>query len=151
MLVDKCIEMIKSLPKSTRKQFVPIPESVKSIAHLLKAENKPLGQQLEKYLFALSGEKVHEDLWDIKKINPWYRASFKLMDENNQIIEVSKDLIELKDKYRDTFKNNLGVKRYNVLRETVCILDLMTCLRFHSKYFVKSLARISRQRNSRCN
>ena len=111
MLVDKCIEMIKSLPKSTRKQFVPIPESVKSIAHLLKAENKPLGQQLGKYLFALSGEKVHEDLWDIKKINPWYRASFKLMDENNQIIEVSKDLIELKEKYRDTFKNNLASEK----------------------------------------
>ena len=92
MLVDKCIEMIKSLPKSTRKQFVPIPESVKSIAHMLKAENKPLGQQLGKYLFAVSGQKVHEDLWDIKKINPWYRASFKLIDENNQIFHAGTNL-----------------------------------------------------------
>ena len=78
---------------------------------MLKAENKPLGQQLGKYLFALSGQKVHEDLWDIKKINPWYLASFKLMDENNQIIEVSKDLIVLKEKYRDTFKNNLASEK----------------------------------------
>ena len=77
------------------------------------------------------------------------------MDENNQIIEVSKDLIELKDKYRDTFKNNLASEKVQRIERDGLYSwdfdDLPEVFSFKKNSLVKSLARISRQRNSRCN
>ena len=107
MLEEKCIEMVKALPKRIRKQFVPIPESVNSVRGYLKAKNEPLTRVLGEKLFALKGIKVDPDSWDIEKIDPWYRASFHLVDENNELIESSKNLIDLKLRYKGSFKKNL--------------------------------------------
>ena len=117
MLEEKCIEMVKALPKRVRKQFVPIPESVNSVRGYLKAKNEPLTRVLGEKLFALKGIKVDPDLWDIEKIDPWYRASFHLVDENNELIESSKNLIDLKLRYKGSFKKESYRRRSKGNRE----------------------------------
>ncbi|RLA48216.1 MAG: ATP-dependent RNA helicase HrpA, partial [Gammaproteobacteria bacterium] len=61
LLRDKCIALIKSLPKQWRKHFVPVPEFVDRVLPRLKAENRPLYEVLGEQLGYVGGVTVPGD------------------------------------------------------------------------------------------
>ena len=124
LLREKCIEMVKVLPKSVRKNFVPIPTYIDAIKHDLKPFNKPLGEILGIKLFHKTGIKIDPILWDETKLDPWYRVNFQLIDENGEIIESSKSLTNLKAKYRQAFSANLDdQEEKSIERSSITVWD----------------------------
>jgi len=101
LLREKCIALMKGLPKQWRKHFVPVPSFVDKVLPLLTADNRPLHEGLAKQLKRLSGVDVPSDCWAPEKLEAYYRMNFRLFDEQGKLLESVRDLELLKSQYRD--------------------------------------------------
>jgi len=104
MLRDKCIALVKGLPKALRKQFVPVPDYVDKALATLVADNRPLGPALGEQLRRHTAIAVPPDAWDEAGLDPFYRITYRLDDERGQLVEQGKDLAVLKDAHRETVR-----------------------------------------------
>jgi ATP-dependent helicase HrpA len=108
MLRDKCIALVKGLPKSLRRNFVPVPTYVdKALASLMPADiplTEALGIQLKRH----ASVEVSAESWQQVQLENIYQLNIKLVDENNQILTMSRDLNELKNQYRGQVTQTLG-------------------------------------------
>lgn len=100
LLKDKLIVMFKGLPKSYRRNLVPIPAHVERILPRLKAENKPLAQVLEHELKRSTGKTIPEDAWQDFVPDDFYRMRFSLENSEFKVLGASRDLNDLRQRYR---------------------------------------------------
>ena len=107
MLRDKCIALIKSLPKQIRRHFVPVPDYVDKILLSTKAEDRPLTEVLTEQLHRLSGFTVADTDWRQDGLNPWYLMNFILQDENGETVAVGRDLQKLQQGFKQQISDNL--------------------------------------------
>ena len=106
MIRDKCIALLKSLPKELRRLIVPIPDTTDKILAQISPSKNGLTSSLSDQLSKLYGVRVDEADWQIKKIDDWYRMNFLLIDDSAQVIASSRNLKEVKKKFR----NSINVK-----------------------------------------
>lgn len=120
MLRDKCIALIKGLPKQTRRHFVPVPDYVDKILLVAKAQDKPLPEVLTEQLHRLSGVNVNEKDWRLDGLNPWYLMNFVLQDEKGERIAIGRSLQQLQQDFKQQITQGLeqtsdqGVSRKNI-------------------------------------
>jgi ATP-dependent helicase HrpA len=107
MLRDKCIALIKSLPKQIRRHFVPVPDYVDKILLSNKAEDRPLTEVLAEQLHRLSGFTIADTDWRHDGLNPWYLMNFVLQDENGERIAMGRNLQQLQQDFKQQINNNL--------------------------------------------
>jgi ATP-dependent helicase HrpA len=107
MLRDKCIALIKSLPKQIRRHFVPVPDYVDKILLSTKAEDRPLTEVLAEQLHRLSGFTVADTDWRYEGLNPWYLMNFVLQDENGERVAMGRNLQQLQQDFKQQINNNL--------------------------------------------
>ena len=100
MLADKLVCMLKALPKSIRRQLVPIPAYVEKMLPLLKAENTPLGDAVALQLKRLTGVDVPSDTFRGMDIESFYMMNYRLQDDAGKVITEGRSLSELKSEYR---------------------------------------------------
>ncbi|MBK8816328.1 MAG: ATP-dependent RNA helicase HrpA [Methylococcaceae bacterium] len=99
LLAEKCIALIKGLPKQIRKHFVPVPETVKQCLEIEPDFKGYLQDWLSTRLRKLTGEAVPLNAWDLQAIPDHLRMSFRVVDENGNILDYGRDLKKLQDKY----------------------------------------------------
>ncbi|MFL0797237.1 MAG: ATP-dependent RNA helicase HrpA [Cellvibrionaceae bacterium] len=101
LLREKCIALVKSLPKATRRHFVPVPDFVDKALLAMKPCNQPLTSQLGEQLKRLTSVTIPTDQWLQAPLDSYYQMNFQLVDENGKTITMNRDLDELKATYRD--------------------------------------------------
>lgn len=101
LLRDKCIALIKALPKAWRREFVPVPDTVDRVLATLAPDNVPLTIALGKALAALTGKRVPDDAWDQSGIEDFYRANFVVVDEHGEVLGQGRRLDVLLDQFRE--------------------------------------------------
>ena len=106
LLRDKCIALLKTLPKQWRKQFVPIPEAVDRVLPVLKACDRPLTEVLGE-LLAEHTEKIPPLAWQSDELDAFYRANFRVVDSNAELLGEGRDLAELKQRLRAPMQQSL--------------------------------------------
>ncbi|MBX2857226.1 MAG: ATP-dependent RNA helicase HrpA [Cellvibrionaceae bacterium] len=107
LLRDKCISLVKSLPKRLRKNFVPVPQFVDRALARLKACNRPLTDALAEALSHISGVSIVAKDWQEVEIEDFYRMNIQIVDERNLIIDRSRNLQLLQSKYKAQVQNTL--------------------------------------------
>jgi ATP-dependent helicase HrpA len=107
MLRDKCIALIKSLPKQVRRHFVPVPDYVDKILLSCKAQDRPLIEVLTEQLHRLSGFTVADSDWRLDGLNPWYLMNFILQDENGETVATGRSLQQLQQDFKQQINDNL--------------------------------------------
>ena len=107
MLRDKCIALIKSLPKQVRRHFVPVPDFVDKILLSSRAEDRPLTEVLAEQLHRLSGFTVAETDWRLEGLNPWYLMNFILHNENGERVVAGRNLQQLQQDFKQQISDNL--------------------------------------------
>lgn len=122
-LRDKCITLIKSLPKQWRKQFVPVPHYVDQIMPRLKPGNQPLLQSLQHELERLLGKPMPKDLWLGVELDPFYQMNIQVLDERGKIIDRGRDLQSLRERYRGHVQNTLQKVGENIERDAITQWD----------------------------
>jgi ATP-dependent helicase HrpA len=108
MLRDKCIALIKGLPKSIRRLLVPVPDFVDKLLTVTAAQDRPICEVLGEQLFKLTGHKIRLDDWQPELLEPWYQMNFILQDDHSQQIAVARSLGKLQRKFKQQISSGIA-------------------------------------------
>ncbi|AFV00823.1 ATP-dependent RNA helicase HrpA [Simiduia agarivorans] len=107
ILKEKCVALIKGLPKQWRKQFVPVPEYTERALARMTPGNEPLALALGEQLFRISGNPIDPVLWQSVVVDDYYRMNIIVLDEAGKRIDSGRDLLALRERYRDRLQANI--------------------------------------------
>ncbi|WP_341937870.1 ATP-dependent RNA helicase HrpA [Marinimicrobium sp. C2-29] len=123
LLRDKCINLIKSLPKQWRKHFVPVPDVVDRALAGMTPDNTPLTEALAHQLKRQTLVEVPAEAWDETRIDDFYRINIQVLDERGRCIARGRDLSELRDRYREQAQENIQSAAVGIERDGITQWD----------------------------
>jgi len=88
--------LIKSLPKSLRRNFVPAPNYADAVLAAIEPLQGSLIDSLSNRLLRMTGVRVDPEAWDLTALAPHLRLQFEVRDENDQLLARGLDLAKLK-------------------------------------------------------
>jgi len=97
MLRDKCIAMVKALPKAIRKNFVPVPDFIDAALQDITPYQGNLTEALGHKLLRMTGVKISDDAWQNILIEDHHRMNIKLMASKGKILKQTRYLSELRN------------------------------------------------------
>ncbi|MCW2877944.1 MAG: ATP-dependent helicase HrpA [Sphaerisporangium sp.] len=89
-------ELIRSLPKPIRRNFVPAPNFAKAVLERVAPGKEPLAEAVGRELFNLTGVRVPADAWDPERLPDHLRVTYRVVDERKHTVAEDKDLPALK-------------------------------------------------------
>ncbi|NND69118.1 MAG: DUF3418 domain-containing protein, partial [Halioglobus sp.] len=104
LLREKCIALVKSLPKQLRKHLVPVPDYVdRALAELPGGEagDEELLTWLAARLSAASGLKLTAGDWRDVRLEDFYRMNIRVVDAAGKLLEQGRDLAALIERFRE--------------------------------------------------
>lgn len=107
LLREKCIALIKMLPKPVRKQMVPVPEYVDKILAQVTADDVPLLEVLSRQLRRLVGVSIDLDVWKPEQLDDFYRMNFRVVDEHGKLLGQGRNLRKILDNFKEHVSNTL--------------------------------------------
>ncbi len=123
MLRDKCIALVKSLPKQWRRHFVPVPDWVDKALAGLKPDNVPLTDMLAHQLQRHSALAIPADAWNTDKLDDFYRMNIRVLDDNGKVMDSSRDLELLRQRYREEVQENIQSAADSIERTGITTWD----------------------------
>ncbi len=124
LLREKCIALVKALPKDKRKKLVPVPDYVDRALAVLQADDTDLTLALSGILGKLGGLQLGATDWDVSKLDAFYRMNVRVVDAQGRLLEQSRDLPMLIEKYRSDTRQSLSAdKRDSPAREGITRWD----------------------------
>ena len=111
---DRCVAMMKSLPKALRKNFVPVPDFVDQVLATAEASNKhSLAQLLADSAWRLKRIRIQPDQWDCQNIPKHLLPRLRVLDERGSLLATDQDLAKLKQQMLLTTKQTTDI-RHNI-------------------------------------
>ena len=127
LLKEKCVAMIKGLPKQWRKHFVPVPAVVDKVFPKLLSKDimqvKPLSEALGEQLLRQTGIQIPEELWADISVDTYYQMNICVMDEYQQRIDSGRNLSVLRERYRDHVQEHIQTAGNDFEREDILTWD----------------------------
>ncbi|MGC9460155.1 ATP-dependent RNA helicase HrpA, partial [Vibrio genomosp. F10] len=102
------VSMIKALPKTLRKNFVPAPNYADAFLGRVTAMEMPLLDALEKELRRMTGVEVLRDDWNLNQIPEHLKVTFRAVDHRNRKLKENKDLYTLKESLKEKVQETLS-------------------------------------------
>lgn len=106
LLEEKCLALIKSLPKSARKNFIPAPDFAKRASADLAYDGRALPEVLAEKLFRLTGKRVNATDFRSAEIDQHLRMNVKVMDDNDGVLASGRNLAELQTQFAAKVEEN---------------------------------------------
>ncbi len=88
--------LLKSLPKQTRRNFVPAPDFAKAVLSRVGPDDGPLLETLQRSLRQLTGVEVPRAEWDPERVPEHLKMTFRVVGRRGRKLAESKDLESLK-------------------------------------------------------
>ena len=90
--------MIRSLPKSLRRSFVPVPDTARAVLERITsyAGVQPLPEVLGRELRAMTGVTIPHVAWDLSRVPAHLTMTFRVEDDDRAVLAEGKDLDALK-------------------------------------------------------
>jgi len=101
LLREKCIALVKGLPKSCRKQLVPVPDVVDAALASMQADDVALCSALATALRKTRGVVIADEDWDVAGLTEFYRANIRVVDERGKLLTQGRDMSALVAQFRD--------------------------------------------------
>nr|WP_245704018.1 ATP-dependent RNA helicase HrpA [Halomonas muralis] len=99
LLREKCIALLKALPKSVRRQVVPIPDWVDAALDVLAPDDVPLGEALGEFLRIKTGLRLSPDDWREDLLEPHLRMNLKVVDHAGEVLGQGRDPVALERRF----------------------------------------------------
>ena len=116
LLREKLIYLVKTLPKAQRKQCVPAPHYVDQCLKQMSPEKGDLLPLFSQQLALLTNIKIAPEDWRTAELPDHLHMHFKLVDDNNTVIDESRDLALLQKKWGQ--QANLHLKQHHEYEKT---------------------------------
>ncbi|MDP6375368.1 MAG: ATP-dependent RNA helicase HrpA [Pseudomonadales bacterium] len=105
---------LRTLPKSSRKQLLPIADKLPEIARML---SRPEVYRRGKFAIALADAlkqmyrlQVSADQWDAERVDPHLRMNVQVRDDRGVMLAQGRHLQQLKDRFRAQTRERLDVE-----------------------------------------
>ncbi len=98
-LREKCMGLLKSLPKSLRKKFVPAPEYVDKAVQGMVFEGRSLVEVFAEKLRQRTGVEIPPDAWNQAALESHLIMNIRVVDDQGHELGTGRNLTELKEKF----------------------------------------------------
>ena len=95
---DLAIALLKSLPKATRRSFVPAPDRARAALASADPAGGSLTEELGQALHELTGFRIPADEWDWSRVPDHLRITFRVEDRGGEVLGEGKELAALQHK-----------------------------------------------------
>ncbi|MCJ2376667.1 ATP-dependent RNA helicase HrpA [Vibrio sp. ZSDZ34] len=102
------VSLIKSLPKTVRKNFVPAPNYADAFLSRATPLEAPLLDSLEKELRRMTGVEVLREEWNLAQVPDHLKVTFRAVDHRHRKLKEHADLYELKESLKDKVQETLS-------------------------------------------
>jgi ATP-dependent helicase HrpA len=110
---ERSIQLLKTLPKSTRKRLIPIPDFVDRA--LADVEPERMEQDLASVLVEqarrLKGVQISRDLLAVDKIPEYLKVKIKVVDESGKVLDSDADLDQLRRRLSSNKQVRAAIRR----------------------------------------
>jgi len=100
--------LIKSLPKSLRRNFVPAPNYADAVLAAIEPLQGSLIDSLSNRLLRMTGVRVDPEAWDLTALAPHLRLQFEVRDEHDKLLARGLDLAKLKAQLQGKVSDTLS-------------------------------------------
>src|SRR5450631_3256857 len=104
---DLAVALLKSLPKQTRRNFVPAPDR----AHAALASTDPAGgcltDELGRALYEMTGVSIPADQWDWSRVPDHLRITFRVEDRDGRAVGEGKVLTDLQQQLAPQLRQSM--------------------------------------------
>ncbi|MET8014525.1 ATP-dependent RNA helicase HrpA [Streptomyces sp. NPDC005271] len=97
---DLVTELIRSLPKPIRRNYVPAPNYAKRFLESAVPLQEPLTAALGRELQRMVGVRIEPEDWDLSKVPDHLKITFRVVDERRRKLAEDKDLEALKQRLK---------------------------------------------------
>jgi len=121
MLREKIIQLIRSLPKSLRRNFVPAPNFADTCIDSIHPSDTALCSAISSHLKKITGTQIPYDAWRIELLDSHLFMNFRILDDNGKIIKETRDLSSLKSQHSlpDNAPVTLDIDQHNIEQDVV--------------------------------
>ncbi|MEU0792117.1 ATP-dependent RNA helicase HrpA [Amycolatopsis sp. NPDC005961] len=109
-------QLIKSLPKALRRNFVPAPDTARDVLSRVSPSDGPLLEVLGRELRALRGVLVPYADWDLSSVPEHLKMTFRVVDERGKRVAEGKDIEALQRKLAPKVRETIS-KAANTLEK----------------------------------
>jgi ATP-dependent helicase HrpA len=102
LLAEKVAELIRGLPKSLRRNFVPAPDFARAFAAAEPARDEALNTALATYLKRVTGVEVSSRDFDGIEIPAHLQMRFRVYDESGKSLAEGRDLVAIRAAWSDS-------------------------------------------------
>lgn len=128
MRFELVVALIKALPKSLRKNFVPAPNYAEACLASITPFEMPITQALAKQLLRMTGVRLPEDAWQNTELPIHLTMNFKVVNERGKLLKQGRDLDKLKNELQGKVKQSIqkvadkGIEQENLTQWTFSAL-----------------------------
>ncbi|NHN36772.1 ATP-dependent RNA helicase HrpA [Pseudomaricurvus alcaniphilus] len=123
ILREKCVQLVKSLPKQWRKHFVPVPNYVDQCLAAMSPADVALTEALGFQLKRQTGVEIPAEQWQGVALEDYYRFNIQVIDDSGKVLAQGRDLARLRERYRDQLQQTLQSSDDSIEREQIVEWD----------------------------
>ncbi len=109
LLEEKAVELIRSLPKSLRVNFVPAPDFAQRAAEAIPFAQGKLTDALGWELGRLTGVQIPPDAWQPQSLPDYLKMNFKIIDSAGKTLTTGRDLEEIRRQLSEQVRQNFAL------------------------------------------
>ena len=94
--LELIIGLIKGLPKTLRRNFVPAPNYAEACVAAISEFDGPITTAVSKQLLRMTGVRLEEDCWEDVILPKHLTMNFQVVDEKNKLVKQGRDLNDLR-------------------------------------------------------
>ena len=91
LIFDKCVALVRGLPKALRKNFVPVPDFVRAALERMPFAEGSLTQALGRELTRMTGVRLDEQSWDNIELEDHLNMRIEVVDASGSVICSGRD------------------------------------------------------------
>lgn len=95
LLREKCVALVKGLPKSLRRNFVPVPDFVDAALANMQPSNEPLALQLGDQLRRMTGVQIDPQAWPESELPRHLRMNLRVLGDGGKVMAEGRETNEL--------------------------------------------------------
>ena len=108
LLREKCIQLVKGLPKDRRKALVPVPDSVDRALAGMEPDDVPLCQALAQRLSRQAGQRLEAGHFNPERLESFYHMNIRVVDARGKLLAQGRDLQALVDRFAEDTRESVA-------------------------------------------
>ncbi len=124
LLREKVVALIKSLPKSIRRNFVPAPNFADACMQVISPGEQSLSESIAAALKKITGIEISPDAWQRERLESHLMMNFRVLDLQGEVLGEGRDLEALKTQFSGQVDTHFEIQtKHSMERDEVTKWD----------------------------